>query len=542
MVLDSNNTDTPLTIPIATDTQLPQATETKELLFTSNITDSLFTNPISLLIRPGFLLPDNRYRFRLTVTNSIDRKRYSEIDIHTATHPSSGTLLASPSTGVSLETVFHIRAVKWTDNGEDFPLHYRIGFQVDNVTVWLTSRMEDDNIMTVLPHGITEGTYLTVIVQVSDTHNATTLYSKEIVVRQSSSTDLLDTFNRIREKVFDKGNLNEALSYLVATLFSIDLNKSVLSFHGMSATEFKTSVIELIIEMYYNDNLPPNVWLHEVLVWVLKLTTAGVAVPSTNVPQLLELIEEIIHHSSLLQTSRNRQEDILSIYANLLKSSSQIDVDNSRIVEDEITKSFISTYKVISSSLCQRTALFMPSQYVVDSELGAIKLYHSLFLSFYNLTCDSSSHESCPFNENEQSFVLVRESLLKNFASSNCHEFSSISKCSSYCVTSLQLLNDIRWNGSPYASIIKSYPISLDYISTDSTTEITDDSITQPISYYIPLKSPQSDTGQLKCVHWINGWSDTECVTQMEVLIDFLKDVCPTILNYYYYTFFRSRV
>lgn len=69
--------------------------------------------------------------------------------------------------------------------------------------------------------------------------------------------------------------------------------------------------------------------------------------------------------------------------------------------------------------------------------------------------------------------------------------------------------------GSPYASIIKSYPISLHLISTANDMEILDDVLVEQIDYIIPLKYGRSVEGTLKCVYWNKEsieWDDKDCI------------------------------
>ncbi len=486
-------------------------------MFTSNITQPPFSNPVSLYIPSESLLPDNQYIFRLTVSSTTDIVRYSEIEIQTASHPSSGDFLIVPSSGVAMQTIFNITAVHWTDNSDDFPLYYRLGIKMitNDSTTWLTSRTEENRFITILPGGVGNET-LTIVLEVSDAFKATSTVSKDIVVVQSDTVDLLYIHDLIKEKASNKSSVNEALSYLVATLFSIDSDNYVVNFHGLTKQEFKLSMIELIIELYYKSAFQPsNVWLHEILISVLKSITINISLSNVNMISVLEIIEEVVQHEELLQVLPNGEEDVVTVYSNLLISSSQNEKDNSRIFTDVVTESFNNMYKQIGYSVCKRMGLFTSSQYIINSVIGSIKLYNGLFLSTINLTCDTSGNNDCPFTEGEQSFAHISKNLLEVFASFTCSEGVNINTCSSYCTIALQLLNDIHWMGSPYASIIKSYPISLHLISTANDMEILDDVLVEQIDYIIPLKYGRSVEGTLKCVYWNKEsieWDDKDCI------------------------------
>ena len=412
--------------------------------------------------------------------------------------------------------MFHITAVYWTDNSNDFPLYYRLGFKAMacDSTMWLTSRTEENSFITILPNGGIMNGLLTVVLEVSDAYNATTIVLRDIEVVQTDMVDLVYIHNKIKDMASKEGNVKEAFSYLVATLFSIDYDHAV-SFHGMTKTDFKLSMTELIVELYYKNAFQPNVWLHEILIAVLKSITSDISISNANIISLLEIIEEIIQHKVLFWDMPNGGEDVVSVYGNLLKLSSQIDNDNSRVLSDIVTKSFNDMYKLIGGSVCQRMALFTSSQYIINSDLGSMKLYNSLFLSTINLTCDKSQNNSCPFTDEEQSFVFMSKNLLEAFAAFTCQDGVNINRCSSYCIIALQLLNDIHWKGSPYASIVKSYPISLHVISTNNDMEINDDVLVQLINYSIPLRYERSVKGILKCVYWnkdFNEWDDKDCI------------------------------
>ena len=502
--LNANNTNTPLTLSI--DSHLSQATE---LLFTSDITiQSPYSNCISLsILSDGYLLPNNQYCFRLTVTTSNNRTRFSEIEIHTATHPSTGDLSMSPLTGVSLKTVFHITATDWADYHKDFPLYYRMGLQATDGIMWLTTKMEEDSLMTILP----SGDPLIVVLEVSDSYGATTTLTKDIIVSHSEDVDLLHVYNHIRHQAFENGNLNEAFAYLVSTLCSIN-SKTLTPSSEMTFQDFKYSVIDLIVDLYKEERFTPNVWLHQMLVQILSSVTFD----TTSASSIIPLIEEIVQYGSLISDTQNGGQDVVNIYSNLIESSSTHDVINARVVTDEVTESFGRMFSSIGHSVCQQMPVFSPSRYINNQEIGSIKLYNSLLQTSLYLTCDNTFNNDCPFSKEDQLTVSMSEQLLESLADLSCQGGSStINKCSSYCMTSLVLLNDFHWVGSEYASIVKSHPIRLHLVLSDNDMEeITNADLAYPIDFYIPLKFPRSSTGHLKCVHWneeLNDWSDKAC-------------------------------
>ena len=518
MSLNANNTNTPLTLSI--DSQLSQATEDDEQLFTSDITiQSPYANSVSLSIFSGYLLPNNQYCFRLTVTTTNNRTRFAEIEIHTATHPSTGDLSVSPLTGVSLKTVFHITAVGWTDYHNDFPLYYRMGFQATDGIIWLTTKMEEDSLITILP----SGDPLIPVLEVSDSYGATTTLTKDIIISHSEDGGLLYVYNHIRDQAYENGNLNEAFAYLISTLYSIN-SKILTPSSEMTVQDFEDLIIDLIVDLYNEKRFTPNVWLHQVLVQVLSSVTFD----ATSASSVIPLIEEIVQYGSLVSDTQNGGQDVVTIYSNLIESSSIHDLINARVVTDEVTESFVRMFNTIGNSVCQQIPVFSPSRYIINQDLGSIKLYNSLLQTSLNLTCDNTFNNNCPFSKEDQLTVSMSEQLLESLADFSCQGGSStINKCSSYCMTSLVLLNDYHWAGSEYASIVKSHPIRLQLVLSDNDMEeITNADLGYPIDFYIPLKFPRSSMGHLKCVHWneeLNDWSDEGCS---------LLEVCSLSLQY----------
>ena len=61
------------------------------------------------------------------------------------------------------------------------------------------------------------------------------------------------------------------------------------------------------------------------------------------------------------------------------------------------------------------------------------------------------------------------------------------------------------------------YTRNLEYgdVSLEASAEIDDNTLKEPIDYFLPLRYPKSDTGELRCVYWdeeTNKWSDDDCL------------------------------
>ena len=205
-----------LTIIPSPDIESQQFTyrEDHPVLFTSpvpNIAVPSFTNRLSLVIKKNSLLSRNSYRLKLTAADMLGRAGFVELDIRTATQPTSGLLEITPLTGHPLSTLFTLSALGWTDDLGDTPLLYRFGLRYHYTTsinvntavntccggttandscvcdYWLSGIIEVNQLSTILPFTLTNESAdnssivnVSVILQVYDNKGAVTEVVKDL--------------------------------------------------------------------------------------------------------------------------------------------------------------------------------------------------------------------------------------------------------------------------------------------------------------------------------------------------------------------------
>ena len=89
--------------------------------------DAVNSFQFPLAFASNTLTAGSSYTFRVTATNAQSGSKssiYEEITISIRSPPSSGTLSASPSSGLALSTTFTVSAPGWTADPSDFPLSY----------------------------------------------------------------------------------------------------------------------------------------------------------------------------------------------------------------------------------------------------------------------------------------------------------------------------------------------------------------------------------------------------------------------------------
>ena len=497
-------------------TALNQSSESYQILFTSDISTAPFVNPVSLTIPSGSLLHNNKYCFRLTTRNVYNKLRFSEIEIKTDTLPSSGKISIFPSNGTSLQTSFTIEALQWTDNEEDFPLNYRMGFTHNRTNettiVWLTGLINSNKLSTVLPVVSATGR-ITVVLEIWDSYGAFNRISEDLSVYYpvSESVNLETFYNSLRDQLINKGTLSQPISELVAVLHSFNYNALSHS-ASLSIAEFKLLMIDVLVNLHQKNRFLPSESLNEVLLWIIQSLTTDVRIPNSRLPSLLDLIEDITQYQSLHFLSSEMENYLQTIYSNLISLNSKHDALNSRVMSDEVTCSFIRASDMIGFSMCGQMGVFETSHILWDDYLGTLKVYHGIFPSFHNLTCRACLDISFPFPNDAQSSASLDEDMFKALTNDMCSQENGITKCSGICAYSLQLINDIHWSGSPYSSMVKSFPVKFQLIYGDDTIGTSD--LLDPVVYSVPLRTPGSETGTLKCAYWDEDeaeWSHDGC-------------------------------
>ena len=237
--------------------------ETVHVLFTSNVTSPPLTNQVTLTLERGVLLADNSYRFRIEATNVQSHTGYAEIDIHTASVPLSGRLNIQPLSGSSLDTLFTLQALQWTDDIGDTPLSYQFGFQYpEELDVqWLSGILSQNDIVSLLPLPSQINNSIISVLQIYDNKGALTCHKMSVTVEHNrnashNSIDIMRILQTIEDTSLRMGDWIGGLAHLTSLIFSQDRNPS--QFDPTDLQMFKTRAINLLIELYRSYILLPN--------------------------------------------------------------------------------------------------------------------------------------------------------------------------------------------------------------------------------------------------------------------------------------------
>ena len=150
------------------------------------------TTNFQLVIAAGALPSGPTYRFRFTVTDSLSGVGYSTLAVTVNSPPLLGTCGASPSSGVALDTKFHLSCSGWTD--EDTPLEYQ--FQLTSTGLALCGFRLLSYYDTVLPAG-----NLLVRSVIRDSHGGVTSSPFNVSVAQRPQLILSSTESELNERL-----------------------------------------------------------------------------------------------------------------------------------------------------------------------------------------------------------------------------------------------------------------------------------------------------------------------------------------------------
>jgi hypothetical protein len=114
---------------------------------------------ISMVLRPGALLPGARYTFSLRATDAVGATGMANATIVTSSPARGGWAEALPAAGVALSTPFVLTASGWTADADELPLSYLLDYFVEGSAdgpVSLTSGAFQDSpvIRAQLPAGL----------------------------------------------------------------------------------------------------------------------------------------------------------------------------------------------------------------------------------------------------------------------------------------------------------------------------------------------------------------------------------------------------
>ena len=503
--------------------------ETVHVLFTSSVTSPPLTNQVTLTLESAVLLADNSYRFRIEATNVLGHTGYAEIDIHTASVPLSGHLNIQPLNGSSLDTIFSLQALRWTDDIGDTPLSYQFGFQYpEELDIqWLSGILTQSEIVSLLPLPSQMNNSVILVLQIYDNKGALTCHKTSFTVQHNrnashNSIDIMRIMQTIENTSLQMGNWIEGLAHLTALVFSQDRNPS--QFDPTDLQMFKTRAINLLIELYRSYIPASKSFLNHLLSLVNKVTYQ-VELPAPIVAQVLELLESVVNmyksfEESAVFSKPGFSEDeaklVFETYANLIAASSR--VTSTRIMSDAVTNSLLNVISELGFGMCQQLGIGEESAFIFADNVGTLKSSWINLPRTYNTTMPC---ESCPYNQtNGVVNIEFSNQLFRQYLQWPCSvEIEPENQCSGVCIISAQFIREMRWQGSQYSSYAKVpfLHVSLANPRNGSVLQ-TQNPQTSPVTISFPITSEPSSLRNLECVSWndvLGTWSPQGCTTDV---------------------------
>lgn len=513
---------TPITVPVFNVGQ--PLTESNPFLYINTTTMCCCCAQYDLVIAKDNLLPMNTYRFRLSITDTLNHIVYSEINITTESVPSGGKLIIEPIT-TSLGAKYLIQSLLWTDSPSVLPLQYRYGFSWNDAledVIWLTGIIHNDTLLCRLPTSINNS--ITVVVEVHNSGMSAITFCKQLeLIIQQQPQNLMLIYNDIHGLVINQGRWIEGLADTLSVLYSQTITNSSATTDTAHLQEFKRLATGLIVELFISTT-PNTTHFHTLTLQALNKATELEPQTTNNehLESVLRLLEFISTHSSI--DSSYSAGLIFSIYGNLIEAYSH--VQDSRIQSDDITRSFLSILPALGSIYCQSTGNFEQATHINKQILGTLKFYNSPVPAVYNLSCTPGDKGTnrCLLSANETSYihfsrdVLVSYGMLCNNETYSCGLPKSTAP-SSVCILSSQLIRDMYWSGSVFRSFAKTPFIVIHLINPQSGKKIEMSVLSEPVTIDVPLTRTPSSIDNLQCVLWNSEneeWESDMCTTEVK--------------------------
>ena len=183
-----------------------------------------------------------------------------------------------------------------------------------------------------------------------------------------------------------------------------------------------------------------------------------------------------------------------------------------RLQSNDITSSYFSMLNKLAHGICRQLGL-NEEMVVAEQTFGLLKLSYYTPANQFNASCVNDDNIGCPFSQQGVVDIDFGTALFNRYISWQCR---SDLTCSGVCLTSVQLLRNILWDGNPYLQHSKSSTLSLYVINPiDSAIEVVED-LSEPVELRFPITAPNSTSSQ--CVYWNvreQMWSTRGCITTM---------------------------
>lgn len=449
---------------------------------------------------------------RLNATTEDGYSATAEIDVVTEGQPTSGRLTVNPSSGgTALDTTFVITAEDWTDDYGDPPLLYQFGFRFSQQSTkiyWLSSIKFNSQILSYLPI-VPVDSNIVLVLRVYDRSAAFTTHEMNFSgianTADGERHDARSFISSVREQVTQYGRVSEGFAVLTAVVASV--NEYSSKFTNVAA--FRSDAVSFLLDISHQVN-PTKSSLNQIL-FLLDYVTDGMAFNSATQQRLVTFLEHIVGEYQMFQDdyvfstpgfNADEASALFGLYGKMLGGATY------RLWSNEISSSYFRVMDKLSYGICRQLGL---NEEVVVTE----ESFGSLRLSYYTpanqFTASCVNDERCPFTQQNTVDIDFSTALFNQYISWQCK--SGIT-CSGVCLSSVQLLRDIRWDGNTHRWHSKSSSLSLNVVNPrDGTVESVQD-LSEPVELRFPILTSNSTISQ--CVFW-NAmdarWSPSGCST-----------------------------
>ena len=520
-----------------------------------------FTNQISLALRGNVLLPENSYRFKLSVVDDLGHTGFSEMDISTESLPVNGRVEITPESGVPLDTVFEARALGWTDKVGDGPFFYRFGYRYEcspadislleysgsRCMQWITGLSLENSLRLRFPT-CPSSVRTELVVQVEDRHGAmqqTEVSFDRILDGNNSAQSSHATLEATGMNVFElldeaisASTWRRSLSGLASLVWSVHQDYESIACNGSLASSPKLNLSSIEVyniktralrhltsQLYYEIPLTDSHYqiVLSLLSMVTKFKCHGPEFNQTfdhqnDNTEVLAVVEDIVNHSLVagahgtLATRGLTQQNIalvLSIYKNLINFAPV-----PLLWEDStIRRSLMRVVPRVGFGACFHHNLLQRPVVVRQGGFLTFKAAHTNLPYDYSTDACSSSTESCV---NSPAMVSFGSELLLQYLQWECSAPDS-RMCSGVCLATLQMEMNLFLPRNAFSSLHKTSILHISLLNPVSGLAV-DLQNSSWVTAVLPLTSVFAESSNLECVVWeeaLLSWVENYCDTTM---------------------------
>ena len=545
-------------------------------LITTPTQSSPLVNPVTLVLHDSLLLPGNSYRFKLTMTDTLGRVGFAELDIRTESVPTAGTMAITPVTGEVLATLFSLRALGWTDDTGDGPFLYQLGLQYmcddDDLrrssgacVEWITGLSMDNQFSFILPD-LDLSLNPALLLRVLDRNGAIQELSHPISLLLSPLANSSSAVGGVAglqvllagiEELVAGGDWIRGLGELTSLLSTVELDHEAIRC-GESGTlsprlqltydgivRVKVHALQVILDLY--TFVPPSQTHHQIILSLLQKVTGiqcttnprndSFVWPQGDTERVIAVLEGVVRtfntfsELGVVSTRGLSSQDariILSVYEQVLSLGVHVSSDVLPRVRSFVADAMLALLPDLAHGLCIQQRLHQASSSVdLDGFLNLKSSHINLPRDYVTGGCQGN--EGCTFEPVEVDF---RSLLFSLFLQWNCSGDADTDHCSGVCVTSTLFHLDVLWQGSQYSSHLKTPLLHLSLQNPSSGAPLTLQLTSSLPVLTFPLSVPYSSSANLACSMWDNRsltWGSSVCRTEVMVSVSRVRCQCPDV-------------